>query len=234
MYDGAEYKISYEIVKSANSAPTILVLHGWGANKELMKNTFCGHLNGVNQIYIDLPGFGASNEPKNPLNSHQYAEVIKAFLDEIKISPQMIMGHSFGGKIAVLLNPPQLILLSSAGILSEKSFKIKAKIAIFKLLKSLGFGSFWRLFASSDANKMNRNMYETLKIVIAEDFSPIFASFSGEALIFWGDKDAATPLKSGQIIAQKIAKNSFYELSGDHFFFLNHAKFIADIITEPK
>lgn len=63
-----------------------------------------------------------------------------------------------------------------------------------------------------------------------EDFSPKFSSFLGRALIFWGENDRATPLKSGESIHKMIKNSAFFPLKGDHFFFLLHAKFICETI----
>ncbi|EMZ6822060.1 alpha/beta hydrolase, partial [Campylobacter jejuni] len=42
-YKNKTYQISYEILGDL-SLPQILILHGWGANKELMKQSFCPFL----------------------------------------------------------------------------------------------------------------------------------------------------------------------------------------------
>jgi alpha/beta hydrolase family protein len=143
------------------------------------------------------------------------------------------MGHSFGGKIAALLAPRNLILLSSAGIIEPKPFVVRAKIAIFKILKRLGLAGLWRAFASKDAAGMSKTMYETLKNVVNEDFRDIFSALSPQnALIFWGKDDRATSLKSGELIHSLIRNSKFYPLAGDHFFFLQSADFIGEQIEK--
>ena len=107
---------------------------------------------------------------------------------------------------------------------------MRAKIAIFKFFKILGFGKFYKIFASKDVSGMSRTMYETLKNVVNEDFSAKFADFSGRALVFWGESDRATSLKSGEKIHSLIKNSEFFPLSGDHFFFLLHAGFICEQI----
>ena len=59
---------------------------------------------------------------------------------------------------------------------------------------------------------MSKIMYETLKNVVDEDFSDIFASLNSNALIFWGISDDATPLSSGETIAKLIKNSQFYSL----------------------
>ncbi|MFC2587053.1 MAG: alpha/beta fold hydrolase [Campylobacter sp.] len=220
------YEISYEILNPKADA-CVLFLHGWGANKELMKKAFGAHLTKFRHIYVDLAGFGASSIGE-PLTTKDYAKIVSAFLRELGLCPRLIAGHSFGGKVAVLLNPPILALLSSAGIVEPKPFLVRAKIAIFKFFKILGFGKFYKIFASKDVSGMSRTMYETLKNVVNEDFSAKFADFNGRALIFWGESDRATSLKSGEKIHSLIKNSEFFPLSGDHFFFLLHAGFICE------
>ena len=102
------YEISYEILNPKADA-CVLFLHGWGANKELMKKAFGAHLTKFRHIYVDLAGFGASSIGE-PLTTKDYAKIVSAFLSELGLRPRLITGHSFGGKVAVLLNPPILAL----------------------------------------------------------------------------------------------------------------------------
>ena len=134
---GESYKISYEI-SNLQRAEYILVLHGWGANKALMSRVFADKFRRYALVCVDLPGFGASSQPARALGSEDYAEIMRAFIAALGKQPAAIMGHSFGGKIAALLAPRNLILLSSAGIIEPKPFAVRAKIAIFKILKRLG------------------------------------------------------------------------------------------------
>ena len=222
-YGSDEYEISYEVV-NPKCKKVVLFLHGWGANKEIMKKAFGHYLSEFCHVYIDMPGFGKSSIFK-PLKTSDYAKIVSNFCDELQIKPDIIAGHSFGGKVATLLKPPYLVLLSSAGIVVKKPFIVRAKIAIFKILKIFGFGKFYKLFATKDVSGMSRVMYETLKNVVDEDFTKHFADFGGE-------NDKATPVTSGESIDRLIKNSSFFPLSGDHFFFLLHAKFISDEIEK--
>jgi len=143
-----------------------------------------------------------------------------------------IVGHSFGGKVATLLNPENLVLLSSAGILEQKSAKVKIKIFFAKLLNSLGLRNLTKTFRSKDVEKMSENMYSTFKNVVNEDFSSNFKAFQNNAFIFWGENDTATSLESGKKIAELIKKSSFTSYVGDHYFFLKHAQNISKRVED--
>lgn len=229
-YKSTTLDISYELLYQ-DRKEVILFLHGWGANKAMMRQAFGEYFEGYCHLYMDLSGFGGSSI-QNPLNSCEYREIVEIFLDALHVKPFMIVGHSFGGKIATLLNPQNLVLLSSAGIVPSKSLHVKVKIALFKLLKSYGLGALYKVFASKDVEGMSKIMYETLKNVVDEKMDDEFANFKGRALIFWGEDDTATPLKSGKMIHKLIKNSSFYPLKGDHFFFLAHGKLIASKISQ--
>jgi pimeloyl-ACP methyl ester carboxylesterase len=197
-----------------------------------MKQAFAKHLADFKQIYLDMPGFGQSPNEDSILTTQDYANIIELFLQNIGSNPTAIAGHSFGGKVATLLKPQNLILLSSAGVLVPKPFKIRAKIAIFKALKPFGIAKLRKLFVADDAKSMNSAMYETFKNVVDEEFEHNFANFNNKAILFWGISDTATPLWTAQKINKLIKNSKLYELEGDHFFFLNHGKFIAQTLTK--
>lgn len=228
-YGGKIYRISYEIVNPAHK-DVALFLHGWGANKEIMKKAFGAYFKDFRHVYVDMPGFGASSM-HGALATKDYAKIMKSFLDELGASPKIIFGHSFGGKVATLLNPEYLALLSSAGIVAKKPLWVRFKIALFKFLKMFGLGFLYKFFATKDVKGMSKTMYETLKNVVDEDFSSKFADFGGKAFIFWGEEDKATPLKSGERVSRLIKNSEFHALKGDHFFFLLHARYIDGVVN---
>jgi len=229
-YKDKNFKLSYEII-NPSAKESLLILHGWGSNKEIMKQAFSKELKEYKHIYLDMPGFGASSNDMI-LTTQDYSEIVKLFLTTLKTEPKIVMGHSFGGKVATLLNSTYLVLLSSAGVVTVKPWSVKIKIATFKFLKPLGFNKIRELFISPDAKNMSHEMYETFKNVVDEDFESEFAKSKSRALCFWGIDDTATPLYTGEKIAGLIKDSSFYPLEGDHFFFTQHAAFIGDTITQ--
>jgi pimeloyl-ACP methyl ester carboxylesterase len=227
-YKGSKFKLSYELANQEKSE-TILFLHGWGSNKELMKSAFSKFLGEYRHIYLDMPGFGASSN-ELVLTTEDYKEIAELFLKQISSTPDVVVGHSFGGKVATLLSPKSLVLLSSAGIVEKKPLSVKLKINLFKFLKIFFGDSLYKLFASSDADGLPKNMYETFKRVVDEDFRKIFEKVESKTTIFWGEKDRATSLESGKKIHEIINDSEFYSYDGDHYFFLKYADEIAKSI----
>ena len=78
--------------------PAVLALHGWRRTHTDLLGVF-GELPGIS---IDLPGFGASPVPDGPWGSPEYATAVLPLLDELA-EPRVVVGHSFGGRVAVQL-----------------------------------------------------------------------------------------------------------------------------------
>lgn len=228
-----KFEISYNLVLN-NASKNMIFVHGWGSNKELMQLAFKESFKDFNHIYIDLPGFGAS-ENSIFLDTFDYAQIVNIFLKNIIINnvcdANVIVGHSYGGKIALLLNR-EIILLSSAGILLEKSPGVKLKIKLAKIAKMLNLNL--NFLRASDAKSLSPVMYEIFKHIVNEDFSKYYKDFACRATVFWGDKDAATPVESYEIIKKLMSKANFFLMDGDHYFFLKQGKKIQELYESSK
>ncbi len=229
-YKQHTFSISYEIL-NPSSHYDIVFLHGWGSHKNLMKHAFGNHLKQFRHIYIDMPGFGNST-CNIALTTEDYATIMESFLGQIEADKTIVVGHSFGGKVATLLNPDLLVLVASAGILVPKPLKIRAKIALFKLLKYSGLTRLRRFFVAPDAKGLSEPMYETFKRVVNEDFSEAFGAFNGTALLCFGRNDTATPLWTAYEIAKGMPDATVVEFDGDHYFFLEQSASVAKEIEK--
>lgn len=224
-YKQHTFSISYEIV-NPSAHIDLVILHGWGSHKNLMKHAFAAHLGQFRHIYIDMPGFGNST-CNMALTTEDYATILESFLSMIEADKTVIMGHSFGGKVATLLQPDVLVLVASAGILVPKPFKVRAKIALFKLLKLSGLTQLRRFFVAPDAQGLSQPMYETFKSVVNEDFTEKFRAYKGKALLCFGTNDTATPLWTAHKIVEVMRDARVVEFEGDHYFFLEQSEKVA-------
>jgi len=229
-YNQHTLDISYEII-NPNATVDMIVLHGWGSNKGLMRKSFAPYMSAFRHIYIDLPGFGGST-CNQTLKTKDYARIVELLMIHLNAQKDIILGHSFGGKVALLLEPKVLVLVASAGIYIPKPLIVTLKIAIYKVLKIFGFAKLRSLFVAEDAKELNKPMYQTFKNVINEDFSYEFSTYNGKALLCWGKEDTATPLSSAQKIDELIKDSSLDIYDGDHYFFMNYAQEISKRVQE--
>ncbi len=87
--------ITFANVNSDN--PKVCFLHGWGmSGKDFSKIETSFEF-----ITIDIPGFGKSVPFNKSLSPKKYAEYLYSLIPE---SVEVIVGHSFGGRIAVHLS----------------------------------------------------------------------------------------------------------------------------------
>ena len=218
----------------------ILILHGWGANintvlpiVNILKNKFRVHA-------LDLPGFGESTEPSEPIDSFKYAEIVKTYIDNMEIEKVTLIGHSFGGKLSIILGAkyPELVekivLVNSAGLIPKRGPKYYFKVYSFKTLrflyKTLFFWMkseekmerFYKKFGSTDYKDSSGIMRKILVIVVNENLLPLLNKIKAPTLLIWGDKDTATPLYMGKIMEREIKDSGLVVLEGTgHYSYLD-------------
>lgn len=86
------------------SRPAVLVLHGAASNLEEPRLALGESFVGENVIWLDRPGLGWSERPKSKRWSPaDEAALIVKVLDRLEISGAVVIGHSWGGAIAMRL-----------------------------------------------------------------------------------------------------------------------------------
>ena len=132
--------INYEV---HGEGKDVLVLHGWGAEIGAIRpiaNTLSGNF----RVWlVDLPGFGESDLPPESWDVYSYADFVKKLADALEITDPILIGHSFGGRLSIilaakkLLNPPKIILVDSAGIKPKRGADYYFKVYTYKLMKRI-------------------------------------------------------------------------------------------------
>lgn len=97
-------------LQAGDSGPVVVMLHGWGAFKELWWSTLRS-LGRDHRCYaIDFPGHGGS--PIGRADSIAgLAEAVAGFCDDLGLREFVLMGHSMGGSVAceIALRRPELV-----------------------------------------------------------------------------------------------------------------------------
>lgn len=221
----------------------VLFLHGWQANSDLWQDVFSELKEDDLAIYaLDLPGFGGSEAPKSPFGVSDYAKFVKSFAEKIGIKDIILVGHSFGGRIAIKLSAEtrlvnKLILVNSAGlILKDKSMTR----FVARLARPFFAPKFMRKVRRSVYKKLGSTDYldsgdlrETYLKVIGEDLTPYLAKISIPTLLIWGDKDEEAPLEIGKKMNEKIKGSKMVVFKGvGHFTFLERKDEFAKVLKE--
>src|SRR4051794_26005869 len=85
-----------------SGAPRVIALHGWARTHADFAQVLGGLDPDVGAVALDLPGFGATPAPPDAWGGREYAEAVAPLLAELP-APPVILGHSFGGRVAVHL-----------------------------------------------------------------------------------------------------------------------------------
>jgi pimeloyl-ACP methyl ester carboxylesterase len=217
-----DIETNYVDIGPRDSIP-ILILHGWGSSiqswievlEELEKAE-------KRVLMLDLPGFGKSQEPKEPWDVDDYIAHIDALLNLLDIDELILAGHSFGGQLAISFaarKDPQLkalILMSAARIMKRKKLKVQIfskithlgnmvfQIPILSVLQKPVRKIWYKLSGEKDYYQASRVMRNTMKNVLGKEIGDTLSSIEVPTLILWGDKDLATPLEDAYIIKERI------------------------------
>lgn len=243
-----DFNIYYE--KIGTGKENIIILPGWGNTRPTF-NLMIDALKKYYNVYIlDYPGFGNSSFPNRNLTIYDYAELIQNFINILDIKDPIVITHSFGTRIALILNAKlkikfkKLIIIDGAGIKNKKCILLKSKQFLYKLLKKLSiifpkkFKKLYlkklvNIFGSADYKSLNDNMKKTFSNIVSEDLSYLLKDISSETLLIWGEKDCDTPLKDGIKMNNSIVDSGLIIIkNGTHFSYLDVPFYVNNIIIE--
>jgi len=176
-----KYKnVSLNYVDYGNrSKKAVVLLHGWGQNIAMMKPVGDALVQDFRVVIIDFPGFGESSEPEEAWELKDYCDMLDAFLKAQDIKHPMFIGHSFGGRVAMMYasdyenKPGKLVLCGSPyrqGVQKEtlklKVFRTAKKIPGIKCLEQV----VKKHVGSRDYRNATPVMRDTLVNILKEDF----------------------------------------------------------------
>ena len=206
----------------------LIILHGWQSSKEKWDKTKqLLEKQGIQVIIPDLPGFKKETELDKTWVLDDYVEWFNNFSKEY--APFFLLGHSFGGRVAIKFVAKYsadasddnklkgLILVSAGGAELKKSSK-KAALSFFVstwkrffFFTSFfpGYEFFRKLFykfivEKTDYLEVKGFLKETFKKTIEEDLKPLLGQIKTKTLIIWGDKDNYLSVKNGFLMKEKI------------------------------
>lgn len=107
------------------AGPPLLFVHGLSGCWQNWLENIPHFARTHRMVAVDLPGFGASPLPREPISIAGYARFLEGVCDALSIDAAAVVGNSMGGHIAselAIVSPQrveQLMLVSAAGISAE-------------------------------------------------------------------------------------------------------------------
>ena len=243
------YNICYKI--SGDGDDTVVMLQGWGTDLGVYDSVAAAINDKYRFVQFDLPGFGGSDEPKEPWNVDAYADFFCRFMEALDIKKATLIGHSYGGRIIIKLAArdsipfeiKNIVLIDSAGIMPKRSFKQKFNIKKYKLIKKIvNVKVIYALFpeliddwrsrqGSADYRNASPMMRQCMVMAVNEDLTALLPKIKQDTLLIWGDKDTATPISDAKLMEEKIQSSGLAVLKGcGHFSFLENPAVFKSIM----
>ena len=216
----------------------ILLLHGWGQNIAMMKPLGDNFSNNFRITILDLPGFGESDEPKETWTINKYADVLDDFIKAVGIKKPIIMGHSFGGRVAIRYSArnsiEKLVLFGSPCIRIKEELSLYVKI--LKKLKTLPildkFGEYMKKYIGSrDYKAASPIMRQTLVQVVNEDLSKYAREIEEPTLLIWGENDTEAPVSDAKELEKIMIDAALIILPGTHYAYLENLPKVVCILN---
>lgn len=217
----------------------VLLMHGWGCNMDTVasiENIFKGKMRVIN---IDLPGHGKSSEPPQVWGVEEFTTLIEHFSDGLNLERPSVIGHSFGGRIGILMssrrNIEKLMLVDSAGIKPKRGFDYYRKVYTFKALKNILHLIFGKKKGeelterlrgkngSSDYRNSSPKMRAVMSRCVNEDLKKAMPLIKSPTMLVWGEQDTATPLSDAETMKRLIPNARLVSFPGcGHYSFLDN------------
>lgn len=199
------------------STKTLVILPGWKNPASLWSNISEQLSQKYNVLVLDFPGFGYTSKPPKDWDTYEYAEFTKHFLQKLGVSDYILLGHSFGGRVAIILasdktaSVRKLILVNSAGIKTKSILSIISSFLAREFRFSKAFLSKLGLnlelisnLARSGDYRDAQDLRGSFARIVDQNLTRHLSDIKIPTLIVWGDQDKELKIDTAKILHQKI------------------------------
>ena len=210
--------------------PRVLALHGWARTHADFaallvsgpRGDRTGDLDGdrrpLDAVAPDLPGFGATPAPDDPWGTPEYAALTAELLSDMA-EPVVVVGHSFGGRVAVQLaaTRPEAVrglVLTGVPLMPSPAGRRRPPPAyrVVRTLHRLGVVGDARMeaarqrYGSADYRAAQGVMRQVLVTILAERYDDALAAIECPVHLVWGDDDTEVPLAVAEAAASRLGR----------------------------
>ena len=206
--------------KTGNTPAAVVALHGWARTGA----DFAGIVDGLDAVAIHLPGMGVTDAPPTAWGTDEYADAVAASL--AGSDPVVIVGHSFGGRVAVRLAAryPELVAgLVLTGVPLVRLTAAPTPALGFRIVRSLSRAGLVpasvleaqrRKHGSADYLAAQGVMRDILVRVVGETYADDLARVGAPVRMVWGELDTAAPADAGLAASRIIPNATFRVVAG--------------------
>lgn len=230
---------AYYTAGEPNGRPVIL-LHGTSSSADVYRETMHELADEFWLIAPDLPGFGHS-EHTEPYTLSHLVEWLAAFRHALDLPPALLVGHSFGGALAVsfaasdpedvlgLLLVAPAVLASNAypdflkragiglGLVDLSTTVAQSQPLVVEQLLRLPFYDADRLDESvwprrARAYELSRASADVVKALAFQDLRPLLAQLSPPVTVIWGENDPVLPVSDAETLEAMLPQWPIFRL----------------------
>lgn len=216
--------------------PTVVILHGWSLSGEKF-SPLVTHFEKLGYAVLNpsLPGFGETKPLTRPYTLPDYAEFVHDYLREKKCSDVILIGHSFGGRVALLLTAlypasiRAIVLTGTPGFSSLPWYRFWSYVLLAKMGKlifAIPFllpaqdavrSFYYYIVGARDYTRANSIMRKTFKQVVSYELVTSMQKISCPCLLLWGGQDQIVPLWIAKKMQRTIPHSQLASISfADH------------------
>ncbi len=207
----------------------IIMLHGLGKSTKSFAKLVNNMQNNIDIYLIDLLGHGNSNKPKINYSADIQINILNKFIEKIKYNDFYLLGHSYGGFIA-LKYLAKFGTKQIKGLILEDSVGLKEYFDLIQLEKN---------FIEKQVNyalKFKSNKKFVIKSVLQnlKDSGLINLSYINKpTLILWGKEDDVIKLNFAKKFKSKIKESSIKIITkAQHNPHYSHAEQVSSILLD--
>ena len=209
----------------------VVCLHGWARTKADFSSFIPELLAGCDRLDIskpsvlnlDLPGFGSSPAPEAAVGTSWYGEVLEEVLvsldSELNSPDTILLGHSFGGRVAVshsavAKRPPCAIVLAGVPLIRinpkarpSLKFQTARKLRALGLLSESSMDKIRDQCGSSDYRATQGVMRQVFVKTVNEDYKSLILAIESKVYLISGELDDQVPPEVAKEV-NAISKNA--------------------------
>lgn len=212
----------------------ILILCGWNLSPACYSNLVLLLKDQGYKVYCpDLPGFGAS-VLQSEYTVPQYASYISNYVKKNNIQDSIVIGHSFGGRIAIYLAATQKKLFSKIVLTGVPGYPPvpSLKVTLFKFIAKTGSFIFSMPIISMFSEPFKKLLYfsagsfdyykasgvkrETFKNIISFKLDQYLRQINTSTLLVWGYDDSIVPVRVAKKISARISDSELRILPNEN------------------
>jgi pimeloyl-ACP methyl ester carboxylesterase len=224
--------------------PVVILVHGMGHNAHRdWRATVPALLPQFRVIAFDLPGFGASELSSGAYSIPSLTEVVKEVAQLANASRFHLVGHSLGASVSLEFaarypeRVDRLVLVDIAGVLLRPVF---IRHLAESNVTALGLDSFTALLGGGGSTQLLDLLEEQSSLLqmvlevpsirgslfgsavfsdaavalLDHDFTPAIRKVGTPSTIIWGEEDTITPLRAGQLLADRMVNARLKTIEG--------------------